>query len=57
MDEGFSDAEIRALREWIATSRRKEELKQREKAQRITSARRRSLVRRREGRAKSRLAG
>lgn len=57
VDEGFSDAEIRALREWIATARRREELKQRERAQRVLSARRRNLIRRREVRVKSRLAG
>jgi len=56
VDEGFSDAEIRALREWIATSRRKEERRRREKAQRMPSARRR-LIRRQEVRVKSRLAG
>lgn len=29
MKEGFSDAEIRALREWITTKRRREEIERR----------------------------
>lgn len=32
MEEGFSDAEIRAIREWIATARKREEIRRRGEA-------------------------